>query len=172
MKVNSVRAIGAAGVPDVVRNSVDGRDRALNGLLSIVSRSGGSETGRVLQGTVVSGWGRRSRLKSPRQWLYATKPKFVRLRNSLVDALKEAEEVRLLLDLADFCSGDVCLEIKPDRYFVTAIQDEVHFAEEILLPKETDVSLKEEHFKEGILELVLPRKTEEGESREHTKGRR
>jgi HSP20 family molecular chaperone IbpA len=98
----------------------------------------------------------------PRQWLYATRPKFRRLNGSLVDCLRNVEEVRLLVDLGKFFPGEVCLDIKPDRYFVTATRDNLHFAEEIPLPNDTDISMKEEHFKDGILEFVLPKKTEVG----------
>jgi HSP20 family molecular chaperone IbpA len=94
-----------------------------------------------------------------RQWLYATKPVFSRLNHSLAEALDVAEEVRLVLDLADFRPGDIRLEISPDRYLIAAQHDTMQFAEEIPLPKAVDVSTKEEHFKDGILELVLPRRT-------------
>ena len=98
----------------------------------------------------------------PRRWLYVTKPRFVRLTHSLEEAFNEAEEARLILDLADFRTGDVCLEIKPDRYFIAASHEDMNFVEEIHLPDEVDVWTREEHFKDGVLELVLVKKAREG----------
>jgi len=98
--------------------------------------------------------------RPPRQWLYRTSPTFIRLNRPLADSLREWEEVRLILDLADFCPGHICLEICPDRYFITANHDGMNFTEEILLPNDVvDVLRREEHFKDGILELALTRKT-------------
>ncbi len=97
----------------------------------------------------------------PRQWLYATRPLFARLDGSLAKALEEVEEVRLLVDLGSFRPGDVRLEIKPDRYSITAIHGKMQFFKEIPLPKSVDAPRKEEHFKSGILELVLPRKSDQ-----------
>ena len=141
----------------------------MNGLLSFITQSRGAANrdGRTKTSLLEGG---RPPLRrgqwSPRQWLYATKPKFTRLNGSLVDcfnpAFGGAEEVRLLMDLGDFRPGEVCLDIKPDRYFVTAARDDIHFAEEIPLPKDTDTSTKEEHFKDGILEFVLPKKIDVG----------
>lgn len=100
-----------------------------------------------------------SRRGEPQQWLYATRPFFARLHEPLAEALLAAEEVRLILDLQRFNQEDVRLEIKPDRYSITAANGNTEFFEEIVLPESVDTLKKEEHFSNGILELVLPRKT-------------
>lgn len=129
------------------------------GLISVVSdRSacgGDRSRGEIL--TFNGCW--RSRQAQPRRWLYATKPKFVRLNDSPADALREAEEVHMILDLEDFRPGDIFLEISPSKYFVSARHNSAHFAEEICLPEDVDIVTREEHFRNGILELVLVRKT-------------
>lgn len=160
--VRSLETANPAEVSDVNRRTSHGRSRVVNGLLSIVTQSRGNENSESRASTGLLRGGTRRRQWVPRQWLYATRPKFRRLNGSLVDCLRNVEEVRLLVDLGKFFPGEVCLDIRPDRYFVTATRDNLHFAEEIALPNDTDTSVKEEHFKDGILEFVLPKKTEVG----------
>ena len=110
-------------------------------------------------------WTRRNK---PRRWLYATSPRFVRLADSLGDSFKRAREVHVILDLGEFQYGDICLEMKPDSYYIVASNGSACFAEEILVPKELDLSAREGHFKDGILEIVLRRKDAKG-SHKHRK---
>lgn len=99
--------------------------------------------------------------KKPREWLYETKPVFKKIRGPLVDVFKEAEEVRIVIDLSGFKLGEVDIDIRPDRYIIKAFKQERTFLEEVLFPKDVDTDNVEERFRNGILELVLPRKKPE-----------
>lgn len=97
--------------------------------------------------------------KKPRKWVYETKPVFKRLmKEPLIDVFKEATEVRIIIDLGSFSRGEVDIDIKTDRYVITAARGKETFKEEILFPNDVDAANMEEHFKNGILELVLPMK--------------
>ena len=96
--------------------------------------------------------------RKPREWLYETKPLFKKIRGPLVDVFKEAEEVRIVIDLSGFKLGEVDIDIRPDRYIIKAFKQERTFREEVLFPKDVDTDNVEERFRNGILELVLPRK--------------
>lgn len=97
--------------------------------------------------------------KKPRKWVYETKPVFKRLiKEPLIDVFNEATEVRIIIDLGSFSRGEVDIDIKTDRYVITAVRGKETFKEEILFPNDVDAANTEEHFKNGILELVLPRK--------------
>ncbi len=102
--------------------------------------------------------GRQVRGKVPRQWLYATRPIFARVEGPLDEALEEMEEVRLIMDLRPLWPAEVCIEVKLDGYLVTATRGDLRFVEEILLPNNVDLLMKEARFKNGFLELILPRK--------------
>lgn len=98
--------------------------------------------------------------KKPRKWVYETKPVFKRLiKEPLIDVFNEATEVRIIMDLGSFSRGEVDIDIKTDRYVITAARGKETFKEEILFPNDVDAANMEEHFKNGILELVLPRKS-------------
>lgn len=99
--------------------------------------------------------------KKPREWLYETKPVFKKIRGPLVDVFKEAEEVRIVIDLSGFKLGEVDIDIRPDRYIIKAFKQDRTFLEEVLFPKDVDIDNVEERFRNGILELVLPRKKAE-----------
>lgn len=108
--------------------------------------------------------------RRPRQWLYATKPLFARLKRPLAEALRAVEEVCLMLDLRSLCPRSICLEMKPSNsVLITATNNHVQFAREIPLPKNADVFMREGHFQNGILELVLTRKA--GRARAHQQER-
>ena len=83
---------------------------------------------------------------------------FKRVKEPLVDVFKEAEEVRIIIDLGSFRRGEIDIDIKPNKYIITAIHGKEVFKEEIALPEDVDIDNTEEHFKNGILELVLPKK--------------
>lgn len=96
--------------------------------------------------------------RTPKEWIYETKPVFKRVKEPLVDVFKEAEEVRIIIDLGSFRRGEIDIDIKPNKYIITAIHGKEVFKEEIALPEDVDIDNTEEHFKNGILELVLPKK--------------
>ncbi|MBI5236706.1 MAG: hypothetical protein HY886_10735, partial [Deltaproteobacteria bacterium] len=86
--------------------------------------------------------------KRPREWVYETRPVFKRLiKEPLVDVFKEATEVRIIIDLGGFSRGEVDVDIKTDRYVITAACGKETFKEEILLPKDVDTVNTEEHFR-------------------------
>lgn len=76
----------------------------------------------------------------------------------MAEALEEVEEVRLMMDLRPFWPADVRIEVKLDAYVITATRGGLQFVEEISLPDNVDMLMKEARFKNGVLELILPRK--------------
>lgn len=96
--------------------------------------------------------------KKPRNWVFQTKPLFKKTRRPLVDVFHEAEEVLIVIDLGGFRRGDVSLRMRPERYSIFAKRGNQEFREEIPLPIEVDVENCVEQFRNGILEIVLPRK--------------
>lgn len=98
--------------------------------------------------------------RRPRQWIYETKPIFKKVREPLVDVFKEAKEVKIIIDLGSFSRGEINIDIKPDKYIIFAKHQEQEFREEIDLPPNVDIEKTAEYFKNGILEITLPRKKE------------
>lgn len=98
------------------------------------------------------------RTVKPREWVYETKPVFKRIRSPLIDVFREAEEVRIIIDMGSFSRGEIDIDIQPDRYIITAVRDKQVFCEEILIPEDVDRGAVEENYRNGILELTLPRK--------------
>lgn len=129
---------------------------------------GGSEAPGTGWGLPLKG-GRAAPPGQPRRWVYATKPFFARLHGPLADSLDGVDEVRLIMNLNDFSAGGVRLEIKPDRCLITANRPGMRFAEEIPLPKKTHAFRSEEHFWDGILELVLQRRNRRAPPRQKEK---
>lgn len=104
-----------------------------------------------------AGWTPKT-LPQPAQWAYATSPFFRKVREPLVDVFKEANEVRIIIDLGNFSRRDVSFGRKGDRYWVVARRGEQAFKEEIELPPEADLERMSERFLNGILEINVPRK--------------
>lgn len=96
--------------------------------------------------------------RRPREWIYETKPIFKKVREPLVDVLKEATEVKIIIDLGSFSRGEVSLNMKPDKYIILAKHGEQEFKEEIKLPPYVDFEKTVEHLRNGILEITLPKK--------------
>jgi HSP20 family molecular chaperone IbpA len=99
----------------------------------------------------------------PRAWIYETRPRFKKVREPLVDVFKEAEEVRIVIDLGGFKRGEVDLIMKPDGYIISAEKNDHVFTEEIVFPGDVDTENVEERFKNGILEIVLQRKVQKAD---------
>lgn len=102
--------------------------------------------------------GKRVWSRQPREWLYATQPAFARLHKPLAEAVAGVQELRLIMDLRCFKAGDVHLESQRDRYSITATSGNMQLSKEIPLPNGVATLKREEHFRNGILELVLSRK--------------
>ncbi len=96
--------------------------------------------------------------RKPRPWVYETKPIFKKVREPLVDVFKEAKEVKIIIDLGSFSRGEIDVDIKPDKYVIFAKNKEQEFTEEISLPPGVDIANTVEYFKNGILEITLPKK--------------
>ena len=94
----------------------------------------------------------------PRNWKFQTKPFFKKIKGPLVDVFHEAEEVLIVIDLGGFNRGDIHLNITPKEYFIVAKRGEHEFRETITLPMEVDMDHTSEHFRNGVLEIILPRK--------------
>ena len=94
----------------------------------------------------------------PREWAFVTKPIFAKITEPLVDVFKEAKEVKIIIELGSFSRGEVDIDIKPDKYVIFAKHGEQEFREEIDLPPDIDIEKTVENFKNGILEITLPKK--------------
>ncbi len=103
------------------------------------------------------GIGRRVQRK-PRPWIYETKPIFKKVKEPLVDVFKEAKEVKIIIDLGSFSRSEIDIDIKPDKYTIFAKHHEQEFREKIDLPPDVDIENTVESFKNGILEITLPKK--------------
>ena len=97
-------------------------------------------------------------LKKPRNWTFQTKPLFKKIKGPLVDVFHEAEEILIVIDLGGFQRGDISLNIKPEEYSIIAKRGDQEFREAIALPQEVDIERCSEHFRNGVLEIILPRK--------------
>jgi len=102
--------------------------------------------------------------KKPRNWTYQTKPLFKKIKRLLVDVFHEAEEVLIVIDLGGFQRGDISLNIKPEEYSIVAKRGDQEFRETIALPQEVDIEKCSENFRNGVLEIILPRKKEANSS--------
>jgi HSP20 family molecular chaperone IbpA len=113
-----------------------------------------SETGAAAKTSFSAGL-----FHKPRNWRFQTKPLFKRLNGPLIDVFDEAEEVLIVIDLSGFQPDDVALQLTPERYFIHARRGGEVFHEEILLPPEADVEKCVQRFRNGILELTMPRRS-------------
>ncbi|MCX7047603.1 MAG: Hsp20 family protein [Candidatus Sumerlaeota bacterium] len=100
--------------------------------------------------------------EKPRDWRFQTKPLFKKIRGPLVDVFHEAEEVLIIIDLGGFRRGDVSLTMTAQRYVIDATRDGQRFQEEIRLPPEVDMENCVENFRNGVLEIILPKKRRKG----------
>ena len=107
--------------------------------------------------------------RKPRPWVYETKPVFKKVREPLVDVFKEAKEVKIIIDLGSFSRGEIEIDIKPDKYIIFAKSQEQEFREEIDLPPGVDTENTEESFKNGILEITLPKKKDRQKAKKKKK---
>jgi len=98
--------------------------------------------------------------RKPRNWRFQTKPLFKKLHGPLVDVFEEADEVLIVIDLSGFQPGEVALRLTPEKYVIHARRGSEEFREEILLPLEVDLGRCVEQFRNGILEITLPRRIE------------
>jgi len=94
----------------------------------------------------------------PRNWRFQTKPLFKKIKGPLVDVFHEAEEVLIVIDLGGFRRGDIHLNMSPDEYSIVAQHGDHQFRETIPLPTEVDINRSQEYFRNGVLEIVLPRR--------------
>ena len=97
--------------------------------------------------------------RKPRNWHFQTKPLFKKLHGPLIDVFDEADEVLIVIDLSGFQPGEVSLQLTPQKYVIHARRGREVFQEEIFLPPEVDLSRCVEQFRNGILEINLPRRT-------------
>ena len=98
------------------------------------------------------------RFRRPKEWVYTTKPFFKKIKEPSIDVFKEAQEVRVIIDLGSFMRGDVDFHKAGDKFIISGKRDGHEYTQEISLPPGVDADKIEEHFKNGILELVLPKK--------------
>ena len=79
---------------------------------------------------------------------------------SLVDVFNEAEEVLIVVDLGGFTRGEISLSMNPEHYILQAARGDQQFREIIDLPANVDVERSQERLLNGVLEIVLPRRSE------------
>jgi HSP20 family molecular chaperone IbpA len=97
-------------------------------------------------------------ISKPRNWTFQTKPLFKKIKGPLVDVFQEAEEVLIVIDLGGFRRGDVSLKMDSEKYSIVAKRGDQEFREEIEMPSGVDIENCAEYFRNGVLEIVLPRK--------------
>jgi HSP20 family molecular chaperone IbpA len=100
-----------------------------------------------------TGW-----FKKPRNWKFQTKPLFKKIKGPMVDVFHEADEVLIVVDLCGFARRNVSLSMSEDRYLISVHAGNQSFMEEIPLSPEFDMEKCVETFRNGILEIVIPRK--------------
>ena len=83
---------------------------------------------------------------------------FKKIKGPLVDVFHEAEEVLIVVDLGAFRRGDISLSMMPEKYSIFVKRGDQEFREEIALPPEVDSEKCVEHFRNGVHEIILPRK--------------
>lgn len=129
--------------------------------MSTVSRErrGGVLVRRPWGGSSDSAGAEITPVRKLRQWRYQTRPSFKRVRGPLVDVFNEAEEVLIVIDLGGFTRGEISLSMTPEHYVLHAARGEQRFRELIDLPPNVDVERSQERLINGVLEIVLPRKT-------------
>jgi HSP20 family molecular chaperone IbpA len=76
----------------------------------------------------------------------------------MVDVFHEADEVLIVVDLCGFARRNVSLSMSEDRYLISVHAGNQSFMEEIPLSPEFDMEKCVETFRNGILEIVIPRK--------------
>ena len=96
--------------------------------------------------------------RKPRSRVHETTPIFKKVREPQVDVFKEAKEVKIIIDFGSFSRSEIAIDIKPDKYVIFAKHQEQEFREEIDLPPCVDIVNTVECFKNGILEITLPKK--------------
>lgn len=96
--------------------------------------------------------------RKPRNWRFQTKPLFKKVHGPLVDVFDEAEEVLIVIDLAGFLPGNISMKLTQEKYVIVALRGDEEFREEILLPPEVDLEKCVEKFRNGVLEITLPRR--------------
>jgi HSP20 family molecular chaperone IbpA len=96
--------------------------------------------------------------KKPRNWKFQTKPVFKKIKGPLVDVFHEADEVLIVIDLGGFRRGDISLNMGRGEISISAKRGDQEFREEIKLTPEVDIDRCVEHFRNGVLEILLPRK--------------
>jgi len=104
-------------------------------------------------------------VKKPRNWRFQTKPLFKKIKGPLIDVFEEAEEVLVVIDLGGFTRGDVSLKMSSEKYSISAKRDDQEFLEEIPLTPDVDIEKCSEQFRNGVLEIVLPRKKKKSPQR-------
>ncbi len=98
-------------------------------------------------------------IPKPRNWTFQTKPLFKKIKGPLVDVFREAEEVLVIIDLGGFRRRDVSLKMDSEKCSIVAKRGDQEFREEITMPSGVDMENCTEYFRNGVLEIVLPRKT-------------
>lgn len=98
--------------------------------------------------------------RKPRQWRYITKPFFKRIKEPIVDVFKEADEVQIIIDLGNFRKGEFNFGVEDRNYIIYGKHEDFEFREEIPLPYNVDMKKIKEIFRNDILELILPKKTQ------------
>lgn len=70
----------------------------------------------------------------------------------------------IVIDLGGFQRGDISLNMKSEEYSIVAKRGDQEFRETIALPQEVDIEKCSENFRNGVLEIILPRKKEANSS--------
>lgn len=78
-------------------------------------------------------------------------------REPIVDVFNEEREVRVLAEMPGVDEGDIQVEVKGDILVIAAQGAERKYSKEVLLPVPVDPTAVTSSYKNGILEIKLPK---------------
>lgn len=81
------------------------------------------------------------------------------IREPIVDIFDEGKTIKVIAEVPGASENDIKIEISGDILNFTATGPDRKYAKELLLPGEVEEKVKETRFKNGILEIVVVRKT-------------
>ena len=83
------------------------------------------------------------------------------VREPMVDVFDEADKLLVIAELPGVEESDVRLEVKGDILTISAEDKERKYSKEVLLPCAVDESKMQSSYKNGVLEVTLPKAKEQ-----------
>lgn len=83
------------------------------------------------------------------------------VREPMVDVFDEADRLLVIAELPGVEEGHIHLEVKDDILVISAEDKERKYSKEVLLPCTVDAGKMQSSYKNGVLEVTLPKAKEE-----------